>query len=132
MSPPSSERDPIAGTPGAPSGHSAEQAALSTHILSVSGTLVGVCLTVIGLIRTVERLKGLQTVEDELLAIDSLTFLFAGLASYLALRSRTQNGYRRLERIADAWFLIRTLLDGSVPCPLSSPRFAASPWACRP
>jgi len=107
---------PSSGPPRPPSGHSAEQVALSTHILSVSGTLVGVCLTVIGLIRTVERLKGFRTIEDELLAIDSLTFLFAGLASYLALRSRTQNGYRRFERIADGWFLIGLTFMAAVCC----------------
>ena len=123
MSPPSSKPDlvpdppeRISETPQTPSGHSAEQAALSTHILSVSATMVGVCLTVIGLIRVVERLRDLRTVEDELLAIDSLTFLFAAVAAYLALRSRTPEGYRRLERTADACFLLGLTFMAVVCC----------------
>jgi uncharacterized membrane protein YhaH (DUF805 family) len=102
--------------PGVASGHSAEQVALSTHILSVSATLVGVCLTVIGLIRLVERLRDLRTIEDELLAINALTFLLAAVTSYLALRSRTPAGYRRMERVADVSFLVGLTFMAVVCC----------------
>jgi len=117
MTPPLSDRDLVPDpTHEAPSGHSAEQVALSTHILSVSATLVGVCLTVIGLIRVVERLRDLRTIEDELLALDSLVFLFAAVAAYLALRSRSLKGYRRLERTADVCFLVGLSFMAVVCC----------------
>ncbi len=47
---------------------SAEQVTLSAHILSVSAALVGVCLTVIGLIRVIENLRTVVTIEDNLLS----------------------------------------------------------------
>lgn len=83
----------------------AEQVALSSHILTVSATLVGVCLTVIGLIRVIERLQQIRTIEDELLAVNSLIFLAATTLAYLALRTRSARSYQRLERSADACFL---------------------------
>ncbi len=56
------------------------------HIFTVSAGIVGVCLTVIGLIRVVITLRKTDTVADNLLAIDAFLFLLACLSSYLALR----------------------------------------------
>ena len=83
----------------------AGQVTLSAHILSVSAALVGVCLTVIGLIRVIESLRTLRTIEDNLLALDSLAFLGAAMLAYGAMRSGTAIAYRRLERAADILFL---------------------------
>ncbi len=85
---------------------SAEDSALSSHILTVSATLVGVCLTVIGLVRVIEELRKIQGVEDELLALDALILLVATACAYAALRARSAARYRRLERAADACFLM--------------------------
>lgn len=81
-----------------------EQSELCVHIFSVSAGLVGVCLTVIGLVRIVQELQDVDTLADDLLAVDSLGFLAACLLAYLALRAR---GARRtrLERWADLIFL---------------------------
>lgn len=81
-----------------------EQTDLSVHILSVSAGLVGVCLTVIGLVQIVQELKDVDTLADNLLAVDALGFLIACLLAYLALRA---HGPRRprLERCADVAFL---------------------------
>ena len=43
---------------------------ISNHIFSASVTMVGVCLTAIGLFRISYRLKSINTVADELLALD--------------------------------------------------------------
>lgn len=50
--------------------------------------MVGVCLTVIGLIRVVITLGRADTLADDLLAGDALLFLVSCLLSYWALRSR--------------------------------------------
>jgi len=50
---------------------------VSIHIFSVSAAMVGVCLTVIGLIRVVVTIRQLQTLADDFLSIDALIFLFA-------------------------------------------------------
>lgn len=78
---------------------------LSAHIFAVSAGLVGVCLTVIGLFRVVVRSQHIDSIADNLLAIDALFFLAACFLAYLALRTVPRPQARRLERIADAFFL---------------------------
>jgi threonine/homoserine/homoserine lactone efflux protein len=78
---------------------------LSEYILSVSAGMVGVCITVIGLFRIVSRSAHVDSVADNLLAIDALVFLGSCFLSYLALRARTRRRAKRFERAADYLFL---------------------------
>jgi threonine/homoserine/homoserine lactone efflux protein len=78
---------------------------LSEHIFSVSAGMVGVCLTVIGLFRVVSRSAHVDSIADNLLAVDALVFLGACFLAYLALRATTQRNARRFERAADYLFL---------------------------
>jgi hypothetical protein len=71
----------------------------------VSAGLVGVCLTVIGLFRVVVRLQRVDSIADNLLAVDALFFLVACFLAYLALRSRVAGRARRMERVADVVFV---------------------------
>jgi Kef-type K+ transport system membrane component KefB len=75
------------------------------HIFTVSSAMVGVCLTVIGLIRVVITLGRADTLADDFLAGDALLFLISCLLSYWALRSRSMRRMHRLERIADGIFI---------------------------
>ena len=83
---------------------------LCTHIFSASVTMIGICLTVIGLVRIVITLRGIDTVADDLLALDALLFLLAGVAAYAALRRRTLVRMHRVEQIADLAFLLGMVL----------------------
>lgn len=74
------------------------------HIFTVSSAMVGVCLTVIGLIRVVITLGKADTLADDFLALDSLLFLSSCLLSYWALRARGQRMHK-IERTADVIFL---------------------------
>ena len=76
------------------------------HIFTVSSAMVGVCLTVIGLIRVVITLGRADTLADDLLAGDALLFLISCLLSYWALRSRGLGRMHRLEKIADGIFIV--------------------------
>jgi hypothetical protein len=76
------------------------------HIFTVSSAMVGVCLTVIGLIRVVITLGRADTLADDLLAGDALLFLISCLLSYWALRSRGLGRMHRLEKIADVIFIV--------------------------
>ena len=78
---------------------------LFTHIFSVSSAMVGVCLTVIGLLRVVITLRRQDTIADDLVAVNSILFLVACVASYWALRARASQRMLRLERFADAVFV---------------------------
>ena len=76
------------------------------HIFTVSSAMVGVCLTVIGLIRVVITLGRADTLADDLLAGDALLFLISCLLSYWALRLRGLRRMHRLEKIADGIFIV--------------------------
>jgi len=78
---------------------------ISIHIFTVSSAMVGVCLTVIGLIRVVITLGTADTLADDFLAGDALLFLISCLLSYWALRSRSMRRMHRLEKIADGIFI---------------------------
>jgi cytochrome c oxidase assembly factor CtaG len=80
------------------------------HIFTVSSAMVGVCLTVIGLIRVVITLGKIDTVADDLLAADALLFLIASLLSYWALRTRSLRRMHRVERLADGIFILAMIL----------------------
>ena len=80
------------------------------HIFSVSAAMVGVCLTVIGLIRIIVFTNSVITLADDFLAVDALLFLTACLLSYIALRSENSRKMFRLERTADYIFIAALIL----------------------
>ena len=80
------------------------------HIFTVSSAMVGVCLTVIGLIRVVITLGSADTLADDFLAADALLFLISCMLSYWALRSRALHRMHRLEKIADSIFIIAMIV----------------------
>lgn len=77
---------------------------ISIHIFTVSATMVGVCLTVIGIFQ-IGKLQNISLISDNLLAMDALAFLFSCVLSYIALRTRTQKRRHQIERIADFIFI---------------------------
>ncbi len=72
--------------------------------------MVGVCLTVIGLIRVVMTIGKAATLADDLLALDAVLFLTSCLSAYWALRCRSERRMHRLERFADGVFILALLL----------------------
>jgi hypothetical protein len=78
---------------------------LASHILPVSGTMIGVCVTLIGLVKLAKSKHGPSHV-DEYAAVAAVTFLASALTSYLSIRwsdrARLSN---RIEQIADVVFL---------------------------
>jgi hypothetical protein len=109
---------------------------LCIHIFTVSAAMVGVCLTVIGLIRIVITLQNVDTLADDLLAGDALLYLASCVLSYSALRTRKARRMHRVERVADGVFLLAMVLmvgiclfityalamgSGSLPRPITGP-----------
>jgi hypothetical protein len=86
------------------------EADLCIHIFTASAALVGVCLTVIGLIRIVVSTTKVGTIADDLLAADATLFMLSCLLAYWALRARSVRRMHRLERTADAIFIVGLLL----------------------
>jgi len=85
--------------------------------------MVGVCLTVIGLIRVVITLGKADTLADDLLAGDALLFLTSCLLSYAALRARSFERRHQIERAADSIFIVAmvvmTLICGFITYSMS-------------
>lgn len=79
----------------------------STHILSASATLLGLCFVVLTSLRAFDMRQ--KTVIDELTAIAMVIFMAASILSFLSIRSRTRRA-RVFERIADNIFLVGLLL----------------------
>ncbi|MEO8615276.1 MAG: hypothetical protein ABI600_09060 [Luteolibacter sp.] len=81
------------------------EADLCVHIFTVSAGMVGVCLTVIGILRVVITARKIDTAADDLLAADAVLFLVSCLLSYWALRTRSLRRMHRVERVADTIFI---------------------------
>jgi hypothetical protein len=98
------------------------------HIFTVSSAMVGVCLTVIGLIRVVITLGKADTIADNLLAVDAMLFLVSCLLSYAALRSRGPRRMHRMERAADGIFIaamvVMTAICGVITYAMAMPNHA--------
>lgn len=76
---------------------------LSHHILPNSATMVGVCITVISIVKGMN--PGLTNfLIDKVLAVDSVLFMTSALLSFSSIRMPESNQY--LERWAEVLFLI--------------------------
>ena len=79
---------------------------LSDHILPASGTMIGICVTLIGLVKVVEQQTGPSRV-DEYAGLTALLFLVSAGCSYFALRGDPAGRYaRRAEVWADTCFMV--------------------------
>jgi len=80
------------------------------HIFTVSAGMVGVCLTVIGLLRLVISIQHKDTLGDDFLAADAVLFLISCLSAYWALRTRSVRRMHNVERFADSIFVVAMCL----------------------
>ncbi|WP_028311907.1 hypothetical protein [Derxia gummosa] len=81
-------------------------------LLSGAGTLAGLCITVVALMKTIGG--GTATIVDDLFALGALLFLLCVYAIFWALRTRRPQLVRRLTLLADALFLVAlTLMTGA-------------------
>lgn len=82
------------------------ETSISVDVFSVSAAMVGVCLTVIQLI----KMNGTQspnTIVDEILALDAIVFMVACVISFLALKSKRHSRFKKImENIGDGCFLL--------------------------
>jgi hypothetical protein len=60
---------------------------LTLHNFTLSAGLLGICLTAIGLICAVVSRSNVQTLGDDLLAVDSFLFMFTCFPSLAATRT---------------------------------------------
>lgn len=82
---------------------------ISEHILPSAATMIGVCTTLIGLVKIIEERIGPSHV-DEYAALTALLFLVGAAASYLSMRLSAKSDLAmRLEGAADICFVLGLL-----------------------
>ncbi|WP_411851359.1 hypothetical protein ACLB90_01850 [Stenotrophomonas sp. LGBM10] len=84
---------------------------ICVHIFTTSAVMLGVCMTVVGVLHVVTVLRNVDTLGDDLLSIDSLIYLASCLSAYWALRTRRRKRNQILERTADWLFLIGLVIS---------------------
>jgi hypothetical protein len=79
---------------------------MSSHILPTAGTMLGICTTLIGLVKVHESHAGKHSV-DEHAGLLAIMFLLSALASYISIRiAHRPKISAALERLADTCFVI--------------------------
>ena len=81
------------------------------HILPTSGAMLGVCMTVISIVKLTQANRGIAYWVDDLLALDALIFLASSIFSYLSIRSNSKKVY--FEDIADKFFMLALICMGA-------------------
>jgi hypothetical protein len=77
------------------------------HLLSLSGTLAGLCITGVALFHTLGTPSSLPaSIVDDALAVSALLFLMCTYAIFFALRTKRERLALTLEKIADVLFLL--------------------------
>lgn len=73
---------------------------------AVSFSMIGVCSTLIGLVRVALHLEPeFTTAVDDLLALDAVAFLTSGMLAYAATHSHHPGRIQRLHRWSEGLFL---------------------------
>lgn len=78
---------------------------ISTHIFSGSITMIGVCLTVISLIRVNNTLRQSESLSDNFLFLNIILYLVSGFLSYMSIRSKKKKNKSKFNFLSDISFL---------------------------
>ena len=87
---------------------------LTMHVFSISAAMVGVCLTAIGILRLVAAQTKVQTLGDELLAVDAVIFVLCCFLSFWSFKTKQFRYRQRLRIVVDSLFIAALFLMVSV------------------
>lgn len=76
------------------------------HVFTVSAGMVGVCLTAIGLLRLVAAQTKVQSLGDDLLAVDAMLFVVCAFLAFWSFKTSVPAVRRRLRLLVDTLFLL--------------------------
>ena len=79
---------------------------LTMHVFSVFAAMVGVCLTAIGILRLVAFQTKVQTLGDDLLAIDAIVFVLCATLAFWSFKISHPKTRRRVRLVVDTLFLV--------------------------
>ena len=76
------------------------------QLLSLSGTLAGLCITALTVFKTVNKTQLYVTIADDVLAVSALCFLMATFLFFFSLRVKKDSVISFLEKSGDLFFLL--------------------------
>lgn len=79
-------------------------------LLSTSGALAGLCITVVALMNTFDKTRAGVSVVDDMLAVCAAAFLLCIYLIFWALRSHKVSRFEALIRVVDGVFLLAMTL----------------------
>ena len=79
---------------------------LTMHVFTVSAGMVGVCLTAVGILRLVAAQTKVQTLGDDLLAINAILFVLICTLAFWSFKTKVSVHRRRLRLVVDSLFLL--------------------------
>jgi hypothetical protein len=88
----------------APSDTESREHDLTMHVFTVSAGMVGVCLTAIGLLRLIATQTKVQTIGDDLLAIDAVLFATCAMLAFWSFKTSAPKTRRKLRIVVDTLF----------------------------
>lgn len=80
------------------------------HVFSISAGMVGVCLTAIGILRLVVTQTKVQTLGDDLLAVDAVLFGICCFLSFGTFKARLKRLRQQLRLLGDVIFLVALVI----------------------
>ncbi len=83
-------------------------------ILSVSASMVGVCLTAISIFGVFKSLAQVETISDDLMVADSILFLATAVLCFLGLRTPLRKWCRAVVLAVDVLFCFALVLMAAV------------------
>jgi hypothetical protein len=86
------------------------------HVFAISAGMVGVCLTAIGILRLVASQAGVQTLGDDLLAVDSVLFVVCCFLSFWSFKSVDKEFRQHLRLVVDTILLVALVIMACVCC----------------
>lgn len=79
---------------------------LTMHVFAIAASMVGVCLTAIGILRLITSQTRVETIGDELLAGDAMVFMVCCVLSFWSFKTRAARLRQRLRLIIDVLFML--------------------------
>jgi len=80
------------------------------HVFSISAAMVGVCLTAIGILQLVAAETKVQTLGDELLAVDAVIFVVCCFLSFWSFKTKLPKYRKKLRLAVDSLFMVALIL----------------------
>ncbi len=83
---------------------------LTMTVFTISASMVGVCLTAIGILRLIISQTQVQTIGDDILAGDAVIFMLCSFICFWSFKTRSASMRRALQFTVDGMFMLGLMI----------------------